>query len=60
MNVIWIMEWYSRFFFEGGGGGAALKCKADEDPERRHQHDLVLMTIQNLKKGEMFSVLNLA
>lgn len=29
MNVIWIMEWYSRFFW-----GAALKCKADEDPER--------------------------
>lgn len=21
MNVIWIMEWYSRVFFEGGGGG---------------------------------------
>lgn len=37
-----------------------MKCKADEDPERHHQHDLVLMTIQNLKKGEMFSVLNLA
>lgn len=49
---------FKGFFLRGGG--AALKSKADEDPERHHQHDLVLMTIQNLTKGEMFSVLNLA